>query len=93
MKVVILAGGRGTRLGVQSEGIPKPMVQIGRKPILWQIMKIYSHYGFNDFIISLGYKAHVIKNYFFQYEIINNDFTKYIYFSSQQLAVKYRKKR
>jgi len=75
MKVVILAGGRGTRLGAQSEEIPKPMVPIGNKPILWQIMKIYSYYGFNDFIISLGYKAQVIKNYFYQYEIINNDFS------------------
>jgi len=75
MKVIILAGGRGTRLGAQSEEIPKPMVPIGNKPILWQIMKIYSYYGFNDFIISLGYKAQVIKNYFYQYEIINNDFS------------------
>ena len=75
MKVIILAGGWGTRLGRQTEDIPKPMVPIGNKPILWHIMKIYSHYGFNDFIICLGVKANVIKNYFSHYEIINCDFT------------------
>ena len=75
MKVIILAGGLGTRLGTQIEAIPKPMVPIGNKPVLWHIMKIYSHYGFNDFIICLGVRGNVIKNYFYQYEIINNDFT------------------
>jgi glucose-1-phosphate cytidylyltransferase len=75
MKTIILAGGLGTRLGQQAETIPKPMVLIGGKPILWHIMKIYSHYGFSDFIICLGTKASVIKSYFFEYEIINNDFT------------------
>jgi glucose-1-phosphate cytidylyltransferase len=75
MKVIILAGGMGTRLGQQVEAIPKPMVLIGNKPILWHIMKIYSHQGFNEFIICLGEKANVIKNYFYQYDIINNDFT------------------
>ena len=75
MKVIILAGGWGTRLGQQTEEIPKPMVPIGKRPILWHIMKIYSHYGFNDFIISLGVKAHVIKNYFTQYESYSEDFT------------------
>jgi glucose-1-phosphate cytidylyltransferase len=75
MKTVILAGGLGTRLGQQTDTIPKPMVPIGGKPILWHVMKIYSHYGFNDFIICLGTKASVIKNYFYEYEIINNDFT------------------
>ena len=75
MKVIILAGGWGTRLGQQNEDIPKPMVAIGNKPILWHIMKIYSHYGFNDFIISCGVKAHVIKNYFTNYESFNKDFT------------------
>jgi len=75
MKTIILAGGLGTRLGQQVETIPKPMVPIGGKPILWHIMKIYSHYGFNEFIVCLGTKANVIKSYFFQYEIINNDFT------------------
>jgi glucose-1-phosphate cytidylyltransferase len=75
MKVVILAGGLGTRLGQQVETIPKPMVPIGSKPILWHIMKIYSYYGFNEFIICLGAKATVIKSYFYEYEIFNNDFT------------------
>ena len=64
MKVVILAGGLGTRLMEETESRPKPMVEIGGKPIIWHIMKIYAAYGFNDFIICLGYKAHVIKEYF-----------------------------
>ena len=75
MKVIIFAGGWGTRLGRQTEEIPKPMVPIGNRPILWHIMKIYSHYGFNDFIILLGVKAPVIKNYFAQYESYSEDFT------------------
>mgnify|MGYP006113263441 CR=1 FL=1 len=75
MKVIILAGGWGTRLGQQSEDIPKPMVPIGNKPVLWHIMKIYSYYGFNDFIISCGVKAHTIKSYFVNYESYNEDFT------------------
>ncbi len=75
MKVIILAGGWGSRLGKQTEEIPKPMVQIGGKPILWHIMKTYSSYGFNDFIISCGVKAHIIKNYFASYKIYNDDFT------------------
>lgn len=75
MKVIILAGGWGTRLGHLTELIPKPMVKIGNRPILWHIMKIYSHHGFNDFIICLGVKGDVIKDYFYHYEIKNNDFT------------------
>lgn len=75
MKVIILAGGMGTRLGTQIEAIPKPMVPIGGKPILWHIMKIYAHQGFNEFIICLGTKGDVIKDYFYKYEIINTDFT------------------
>ena len=75
MKTIILAGGWGTRLGLQTEEIPKPMVPIGSRPILWHIMKIYTNYGYNDFIISCGVKAHVIKNYFANYESFNNDFT------------------
>ena len=75
MKVIILAGGWGSRLGRQTEEIPKPMVQIGGKPILWHIMKTYSYYGYNDFIISCGVKSHVIKSYFANYEVYNNDFT------------------
>lgn len=75
MKVIILAGGWGTRLGKQLEYIPKPMVPIGNQPILWHIMKIYSYYGFSDFIITLGVKANIIKNYFYQYEMFDSDFT------------------
>lgn len=75
MKVVILAGGFGTRLGSKTNLIPKPMVEIGGKPILWHIMKIYSHYNFNEFIICLGYKGEIIKDYFLHYEAKNNDFT------------------
>ena len=75
MKTIILAGGWGTRLGQQSEDIPKPMVPIGNRPILWHIMKIYSHYGFNDFVISCGVNAHIIKSYFANYESYSEDFT------------------
>jgi len=75
MKVVILAGGLGTRLMEETESRPKPMVEIGGKPILWHVMKIYSHYGFNDFVICLGYKAHMIKEYFLNYYLYNSDIT------------------
>ena len=75
MKVIILAGGWGSRLGQLSNSIPKPMVTIGNKPILWHIMKSYSNYGYNDFIIALGVKQNLIKEYFYNYESINNDFT------------------
>ena len=75
MKVVILCGGLGTRLREETEFRPKPMVEIGSKPILWHIMKIYSHYGIKDFVLSLGYKGEMIKEYFYHYEILNNDFT------------------
>ena len=75
MKVVILAGGWGTRLGRRTEIIPKPMVKIGNKPILWHIMRIYAHYGFNEFIICLGVKRDIIKDYFYRYEMYNSDLT------------------
>jgi len=75
MKVVILAGGFGTRLSEETELKPKPMVEIGGKPILWHIMKIYSYYGFNDFIILTGYKSHVIKDYFINYYTRYSDIT------------------
>jgi glucose-1-phosphate cytidylyltransferase len=75
MKLVILAGGFGTRLGNLTSSVPKPMVQIGGKPIIWHIMKTYASYGIKDFIICLGYKGDVIKDYFLHYESINNDFT------------------
>ena len=73
MKVVILAGGIGSRLSEATNMIPKPMVEIGGKPILWHIMKIYSYYGFNEFIICCGYKQYVIKEYFANYFNHNND--------------------
>ena len=75
MKVVILAGGLGTRLSEETKLVPKPMVEIGGKPILWHIMKIYSYYGFNDFIILTGYKSHVIKDYFVHYYQQYSDIT------------------
>ena len=74
MKVVILCGGKGTRLREKSETIPKPMVSIGGRPILWHIMKIYSRFGFNDFVLALGYKSEVIKQYFLNYRVMCNDF-------------------
>jgi glucose-1-phosphate cytidylyltransferase len=67
MKVVILAGGYGTRMGEETQTIPKPMIEVGGKPIIWHIMKIYSQYGFNEFIVCLGYKGKVIKEYFLDY--------------------------
>jgi len=75
IKVVILCGGRGTRMEEETEVRPKPMVEIGGRPILWHIMKIYSHFGFDDFILCLGYKGKVIKEYFLNYEAMNSDFT------------------
>jgi len=75
MKVVILAGGYGTRLSEETELKPKPMVHIGGMPILWHIMKTYSHYGFDEFIILLGYKGYVIKEYFFNYFLHQSDVT------------------
>lgn len=75
MKAVILAGGLGTRLSEETSVRPKPMVEIGGKPILWHIMKIYSHYGINDFIICLGYKGYVIKEYFANYFLHMSDVT------------------
>lgn len=74
MKVVIFAGGFGTRLKEETEFIPKPMVKIGGKPIIWHIMKIYSQYGFNEFLIAGGYKVEVIKGYFLNFLAMNNDF-------------------
>jgi glucose-1-phosphate cytidylyltransferase len=75
MKVVILAGGFGTRLREETEYRPKPMVQIGGRPILWHIMKSYAGYGHNDFVICLGYRGGVIRDYFLDYETQNRDFT------------------
>ena len=73
--VVILCGGLGTRIREETEQIPKPMVNVGNKPILWHIMKIYSYYGYKNFILCLGYKGHKIKDYFYNYQMISCDFT------------------
>ena len=75
MKVVILAGGLGTRLSEETDVRPKPMVEIGNKPIIWHIMKIYSHYGFNEFVVCCGYKGYVIKEYFANYFLHQSDVT------------------
>lgn len=75
MKAVILAGGLGTRLAEETGTRPKPMVEIGGKPIIWHIMKIYSHYGINDFVICLGYKGYIIKEYFANYALHMSDVT------------------
>jgi glucose-1-phosphate cytidylyltransferase len=74
-KVVILSGGLGTRLREETEFRPKPMVNVGNKPLLWHIMKTYSHYGYSDFIVCLGYKGNMIKEYFLNYGAMNSDFT------------------
>lgn len=75
MKVVLLCGGQGTRLREETEYKPKPMVEVGGRPILWHIMKHYASYGFKEFILCLGYKSDVIKDYFFNYELRNSDAT------------------
>jgi glucose-1-phosphate cytidylyltransferase len=75
VKVVLLAGGLGTRISEESQYKPKPMIEIGGKPILWHIMKEYSYYGFNEFIICAGYKQHVIKEWFADYFMLNSDIT------------------
>ena len=84
MKVVILAGGFGTRISEESHLKPKPMIEIGGRPILWHILKIYSHYGFNDFVICLGYKAYCIKEYFAHYFLHESDVTFDFRMSNQQ---------
>ena len=78
MKVVILAGGLGTRLAEETEVKPKPMVEIGGQPILWHIMKIYATYGYKEFVIALGYKGEVIKDYFLNYHRLRNDLSIYL---------------
>ena len=75
MKVVIFCGGFGTRFKEETEARPKPMITVGGKPILWHIMKLYSHYGFREFILCAGYKCDVIKDYFYHYHMHNSDFT------------------
>lgn len=75
IKVVILCGGEGTRLREETEYRPKPMVNIGSRPILWHIMKYFSQFGYKEFVLALGYKGEMIKNYFCHYEVMNNDVT------------------
>jgi glucose-1-phosphate cytidylyltransferase len=75
MKVVILCGGQGTRLREETEFRPKPLVEIGGRPILWHIMKLYAHHGFTDFVLCLGYRGNMIKEHFLNYEAMNNDVT------------------
>ena len=75
MKVILLAGGFGTRLSEYTDIVPKPMVPVGGKPILWHIMKTYAHFGHKDFLVALGYKAEVVKDYFLNYRALNADFT------------------
>ncbi len=75
MKVVVLCGGLGTRLREETEFRPKPLVEIGGRPILWHLMKLYATYGFREFVLCLGYRGNMIKDYFLNYEAINNDFT------------------
>src|SRR6516164_7152662 len=75
MKVVILCGGQGARLREETEYRPKPLVEVGQRPILWHIMKLYAHYGFNEFVLCLGYKGSMIKEYFLNYDSMIKDFT------------------
>jgi glucose-1-phosphate cytidylyltransferase len=89
MKVVLLAGGMGTRLSEETVMRPKPMVEIGGKPILWHIMKMYSHYGFHDFIICLGYKGYMIKEYFANYFLHTSDVTFDILHNRMEVHQKY----
>ncbi|NQT93170.1 MAG: NTP transferase domain-containing protein [Lentisphaerae bacterium] len=75
MKTVILCGGQGTRLREETEYRPKPMVPVGGKPILWHIMKLYAHFGYREFVMCLGYRGSMIKEYFLQYQAMNSDLT------------------
>tara|TARA_B100000886_G_scaffold339584_1_gene305518 strand:- start:2691 stop:3458 length:768 start_codon:yes stop_codon:yes gene_type:complete len=75
LKTIILAGGFGTRMSEYTELVPKPMIEIGQKPILWHIMRMYSHFGYKDFCVALGYKAEIIKKYFLDYHLNNVDFS------------------
>ena len=89
MKVVILAGGLGTRISEETITRPKPMVEIGGKPILWHIMKIYSHYGFNEFVICLGFRGYMIKEYFSNYFLHMSDVTFDMSHNSMEVHQKY----
>ena len=88
MKAVILAGGYGTRISEETSQKPKPMIEIGGKPILWHILKIYSYYGINEFIICCGYKGYLIKEYFANYFLHNSDVTFDMKDNSMQIHTK-----
>ena len=90
MKIVILAGGFGTRLSEETIIKPKPMVEIGNKPIIWHIMKYFSYYGYNEFVIALGYKAEFIKEYFIKYQSLDGDF--FLNFKSNEIKQKKKNK-
>ena len=85
MKVALLAGGLGTRLAEETDRIPKPMVEIGGKPMLWHIMRLYAHYGYNDFLVACGYKGEVIKEYFHNFYVHNNDYIVNLQDGSREL--------
>ncbi len=89
MKVVLLAGGFGTRISEESIYKPKPMIEIGGKPILWHIMKLYSHFGYNDFVICAGYKQHIIKEWFADYYLHNTDVTFDLQMNSMSVHTNY----
>ena len=90
MKVILLAGGFGTRLSEYTETMPKPMVTIGGKPILWHIMNYYAYFGHKDFYVALGYKAEVIKEFFVNYKTKNSDFTLDLGTGSIEFNQKYK---
>ena len=85
--VIILCGGKGTRLREETEYKPKPLVEVGDKPILWHIMKHYAHHGFTRFVLCLGYKGNLIREYFLNYHLFNSDFTIKLGASSDELAI------
>lgn len=85
MKVALLAGGLGTRLAEETDRIPKPMVEIGGKPMLWHIMRLYAHYGYNDFLVACGYKGEIIKEYFHNFFVHNNDYVVNLQDGSREL--------
>jgi glucose-1-phosphate cytidylyltransferase len=88
MKVALLAGGLGTRLAEETDRVPKPMVEIGGKPMLWHIMQLYAHYGHNDFLVACGYKGEVIKEYFNNFVVHNNDYIVNLQDGSRELLNK-----
>ena len=88
MKTVILCGGYGTRIRDVAEDIPKPMIPIGGRPIIWHIMKTYANFGYTDFVLCLGYKSEVIKDFFINYELRNSDLTLKIGKKSEQIISK-----